>query len=96
VREFQLTYLYQKAPLPRVANYGAPHVVAPRQRIGIPDDKERTLGTRQGNVHSSKVSQETDRGEFGTRTDSRQDDDVLFLTLKAVYRIEPVISLNCD
>lgn len=47
-------------------------------------DEEGRLGSCEGDVHSSRVLQETDAGRQTACPDARQDDDVLLLTLETV------------
>lgn len=86
------TYLYEIASIPRITDNRPPHVITPRKRVGVTDDEQRTLGTGKSDVHTPEIAQETDRLEVETGPDGRQDDDILFLSLKAVDGVESVVS----
>lgn len=84
------TYVDEEASISRVTDNDLPAGITTLQRCRVTDDEQGAFGSGQGDVHTPRILQETDRLQSRAGTDGRQDDDVLFLTLETVDRVEAV------
>jgi hypothetical protein len=56
------TYIDQESPISCIAYDSSPSLIAPLQCPGISNDEQRALCSRQCNVHTPSIFQETDGG----------------------------------
>lgn len=84
------THLNQRPSSIRVLNDSLPLMPTVAQRWCMSDDVQRGPRSRQGDIHSASVLEETNaRSGVGcTRSDTREDDDVFLLTLETIDRVE--------
>jgi hypothetical protein len=87
------TYIDQESPISCIAYDSPPSLIAPLQCPGISNDEQRALGSRQGNVHTPSILQETNGGRW-SRSDGGEDDDVFLLSLETIDSIESIISFH--
>lgn len=83
-----MTHIRVEATLPRVTDDGPPPLIAPFQRGAITYDEQAALGSRERDVHTPRVLEETDGLQIRPRTNTRQDDNILLLPLETVNRVE--------
>lgn len=90
------TYRDEEIALLGILDDTLPRGIGPCKGWPITKNKKRTLRSGQGDVHTALILYETDRLLVGARTNGRQNDDGLFLTLKTVDGTDATITDECS